>query len=271
MIKFFKTLGEPVQGTSVSISKERTQKEIIQEIHETFFTEVDTLLRESEEMISDETTMGYLIDKCERLKALGFNSSKEVKEAEVEIERLKDVSRINNYKNHVNRAIKYFSVKYPSYKFITKKSIEKICNKYGLVYGNVDRYIGTIPDKNLEHIEKFKISDEDKCYYRTYDGWISGSKYEEISDLISLERFKNNDVHTSVYYSKYKGTLKIAAPKKDFNLTNSEIRDFKIESIVKEDPVVFHPVQFENKVFYLIVTAWGDEASDELVVNHKMN
>jgi hypothetical protein len=23
--------------------------------------------------------------------------------------------------------------------------------------------------------------------------------------------------------------------------------------------------------FYLIVTAWGDEASDPLVVNHKMN
>jgi hypothetical protein len=268
MINFFKTLGKPVKGTSVAIAK-KTQRELIQEIHETFFTEVDTLLRESEEMISDETTMGYLINKCERLKALGFSSSSEVKEAEIEIERLKDISKINNEKKIINEAIKYFSIKYPSYKFITKESIEKICNKYGLVYGNVDRYIGTIPDKNLEHIEKFKISDEDKCYYNTYRSSIR----ERDSDLISfaIYNYFRRDSHYESMSTKYEGTLKIAAPQKDFNLNQSEIKNFKIESIVKEDPVVFYPVRFENKVFYLIVTAWGDEASDELVVNYKMN
>ena len=33
------------------------------------------------------------------------------------------------------------------------------------------------------------------------------------------------------------------------------------------DPVVLQPV----KGGYLIITAWGDEASDEIVVNQKMN
>jgi hypothetical protein len=41
----------------------------------------------------------------------------------------------------------------------------------------------------------------------------------------------------------------------------------------KEDPIVLYPVHHNNNgsKYYLIVTAWGDEASDSLVVNHKMN
>jgi len=50
-----------------------------------------------------------------------------------------------------------------------------------------------------------------------------------------------------------------------------EIKDFKISKIEIPDPVVLQPVLFENTKYYLILSAWGQEATDELVVNQKFN
>jgi len=71
-------------------------------------------------------------------------------------------------------------------------------------------------------------------------------------------------------YSKFerfngKLTLKICAPLKDMDTTGKELRDYKL--VNHPDPVVLQPV----KGGYLIVTAWGDESKDELVVNEKLN
>ena len=60
--------------------------------------------------------------------------------------------------------------------------------------------------------------------------------------------------------------LEIAASVKDFNLTDTEIKDFKVnENIVVPDPIVLHPVMYNDIKYYLVVTAWGDEASDKLI------
>ena len=138
--------------------------EIIAEIHDTFYTEVDRLLEMANEKHSLETGKTELINKAERLAKLGFTSSKEVEEANKENIRLKELQRENLEKESLVRAIEYFSFKYPHYKFITEDSVKKICEKYGLIYGEVQYYKGTVPDINLEHIEKFKITKEDKCY-----------------------------------------------------------------------------------------------------------
>ena len=50
-----------------------------------------------------------------------------------------------------------------------------------------------------------------------------------------------------------------------------ELKDFKLSKIEIPDPVVLQPVMFNKTKYYLIVTAWGDEASDELVVNQNHN
>lgn len=61
-------------------------KEVIEEIHETFYTEVDRLLAEAKISKSLDTDKQDLIDKCTRLKSLGFTNTKEVKEAELELQ-----------------------------------------------------------------------------------------------------------------------------------------------------------------------------------------
>ena len=53
-------------------------------------------------------------------------------------------------------------------------------------------------------------------------------------------------------------------------MTNISIEDgYKLKQVYKDipDPVVLQPV----KGGYLILTAWGDEASDPLVINENFN
>lgn len=262
-------------------------KSIIQEIHETFYSEVDLLLETAKKFNSLETDKQSLIDKRNRLVAQGFINSIECKEAEIEIKRLKELERENTEKQKLIEAINYFSVKYPLYKFITKESVKKICAKYNLVYSTVDNYIGTVPEKNLKEIENFKIQDED-CLY-IFSAWNNYRRRSEERNLdyelylrkkceiekpekiehIRLDGGLYNNEYSSFSLSKAKSI--IAAPLKDFDTTKLDLKDFKLTEKVILDPVVMEQVCYKRDVYYLIKTAWGDEASDSLVLNAKMN
>jgi hypothetical protein len=267
--------------------KGKTVNEVIEEIHETFYTEVDKLLASAKIANSLDTDKQYLIEKCARLKALGFTNTKEVKEAEAEIARLDELKRDNEAKKTLIEAINYFSFKYPNYKFITEESVKKICAKYNLVYGAIDRYIGTVPDKNLKHIEDFKVLEDDECF--VYEelhsifggGEISTRKEYKTSECFKKEQESKNNLDfyhqrmmmNRMYYREInmKCPLEIAAPLKDFNMQGMEVKGHKISKIEIPDPIVLKPVIFNNQKHYLIVTAWGIEAGDELVVNANHN
>ncbi len=255
-----------------NIVKEKTVNEIIEEIHETFYTEVDFLLSSAKISNSLDTDKQDLIDKCNRLKAIGFNNTKEVKEAEIEIDRLNKLQTENEEKIELIEAINYFSFKYPNYKFITEDSIKKICAKYNLIYGEISNYIGTVPDKNIKDMENFKIDPNDECYIKNFIGSITYLNAEQFKDeKEGCENIIREYAFAGLRYVYEKCSLEIAAPLKDFDTKNMEIKDFKLSKIEIPDPVVFQPVIYKSKKYFLIQTAWGLEASDEYVVNHKMN
>ena len=275
----------------------KSQAQIVEEIHETFFTEVDRLLAGAKIMKTIETDKQALIDKCERLKKLGFTATQEVKEAEAEIWRMHNLESENLRNNNLAEMINYFSFRYPNYKFITEESVKKICEKYGLVYGPIDRYTGTVPDKNIQHIEDFKVMEEDEChiketlyrsmslgerslgkYYTSEKQWreaFEAKKKREEEDRAHFSNF--HAMHMPIYNSSserivdMKCPLEIAAPQKDFNLSGMEIADGKVVAVVDKDPIVLKPVIYNNQKHYLIVTAWGLEASDPEVVNANHN
>lgn len=263
----------------------KSMNEVIEEIHDTFYTEVDRLLYNAKISKSLDTDKQDLIDKFARLKALGFTNTKEVKDAELEIERINNLKIENEANKDLTEAINYFGLKYPNYKFITQDSVKKICEKYNLVYGTIDKYIGTVPDKNLKHIEEFKIKEED-CLY-VLNKYFYGMRFNRIDSYFnitfntykSLIFHKENsilDTELTGTFNKnhqefFKSKMEIAAPLKDFDMKDYEIKDFKLSKIEIPDPVVLHPVMFKDKKYYLIVTAWGLESKDELVVNQKFN
>lgn len=259
-----------------------TVNEIIEEIHDTFYTEVDRLLASAHIANSLDTNKQELINKHERLKSLGFTSTKEVKEAEVEIKRLENLKLENEQKKTLIEAINYFAFKYPNYKFITEDSVKKICSKYNLVYGTIDKYTGTVPDKNLKHIEDFKVVEDDECFIHQirhlslYSSDYLSKEYRTLEQHKldkQTEEYNSENNYFNHYFSEknIKHPLEIAAPQKDFNMNGMEVKDHRISKIEIPDPIVLKPIIFSGTKHYLIVTAWGVESSDGLVVNQKLN
>lgn len=258
--------------------RDKTVNEVIEEIHETFYTEVDKLLASAKIVNSLDSDKQDLIKKSARLKALGFINTKEVKEAEDEIARLDKLKKDNEAKKTLIEAINYFSFKYPNYKFITEKSVEKICAKYNLIYGPINKYIGIVPDKNLKHIEDFRILEDDECfvfeelYTDMYEGGERSMRKEyQTFKTYSPDKEAKKEKHFYKRTVNMKCPLEIAAPLKDFNMRGMEVKEHKISKIEIPDPIVLKPVIFNNQKHYLIITAWGIEAGDELVVNTNHN
>jgi len=271
-----------LDGLSKTMTRTQTVNEIIEEIHESFYTEVDKLLAGAKIFNSLETQKQQLLDKARRLKAVGFTDTPEVHEAQKEIDRINKLKSDNVFKEKLVEAINYFSFKYPNYKFITFQSVEKICEKYGLILGSVKQYIGHVPDKNLKHIEDFVIKSEDRCFEEVTSSSynlpprkriVGFDTYREKYQRPSLDEISRETWLISVTgetRSCNQAPLEIVAPRKDFKLKrNQEIVGYKIQDI--PDPVVLHPVFFKGSQYYLVVTAWGLEGEDELVVNQKMN
>jgi hypothetical protein len=272
----FKNMMKQAEKAITSASKPTiavvSQKKVIEEIHETFFTEVDRLLAEAKISKSTETQYEDLLKKQERLKNLGFSQTKEMIAAQAEIARLEAINKENANKETLIKAIEYFSMKYPTYKFITEQSVKKICQKYGLIYGGIDKYKGTVPDRAIEDMERFKIEEVDEA-------WIKSSDFVGFRGISNERTFVSHYIGTKStstsghYYHEifYKASLEIAAPLSDFDTRGMETKDFQLCRIEVPDPIVLQPVMFNNNKYYLIVTAWGLEAKDELVFNPKMN
>lgn len=285
--------------------EERKQQEaiakknaVIDEIHQAFYTEVDRILEDAKVMRAEDPGESELIDKGRRLKALGFTQTVHAKELKELEERNYKAREENKNKEKVKKAVEYFSQKYPMYRFITREGVLRICGKYGLVFGDVGDYIGTVPDENLKHMEQFKIDPDDVCYGKfanSMSSFLGGVLLIGVCENPDIEerkkkaafdaategmdpmdklirQYQMNDgfgyisIHQQPWTSRL--PLEIVAPQKEFNMTRRKVVDGQV---VQDDPIVLQPVFYGGSKYYLIVTAWGQEASDPEVVNAKHN
>lgn len=243
----------------------RARKEYIEEIHNEFNSEVDKILREAGIMLSPPSESNEVI-KGRMLDQLGFNNTEGARSFREYQKCISDTRKINRDKDIVCKAAKYFSDKYPMYKFITAEAIDRICNNYGLAWGFVNNYIGDVPYENLVALKNFKIDPEDcvieGCSLKLTDG---------VNRALIRSLYRGNELEFEL--SKYKeNPFIIVAPKKDF-MTSENVR-WGGNRLEIDDPIVLKQVAFEynekhyTKIFYLIATAWGEEASDKDVINH---
>ncbi len=234
---------------------------VIAEIHQQFDSATDRLLKEANDIIKRELDL-----KGKRLQNLGFVSSKSaIQFNEVEKDKIK--------KKELSDIINYYSVHYPNNKFITEAEVSKICDKYNLLYADVKYYKGDIPDKNLIEIENFNLRDEEMQKRTNHDDWYDTMRMMRGLNLNAIETVRSFEFRQKkeVYPSERKEYLVkpnfiICAPKNDFDTKNLVINGRKLEIHIP-DPIVLQPV----KLGYLIVSKWGLEGQDELVVNEKMN
>lgn len=275
------------------IERKSNYPAIVDEIHNEFFTAGDKILCEAECLLKELEVKD--LAKGKKLAALGFGKTREAVvaiEAETKLTATKEIAEL----------VMYYRMNYPNNKFITEEQVKAICEKYGLIFGDTSMYKGFVPEIKLPLIEKFKLKEEDQCKIwfeitEAHNGDNVKLPISFISDKDLTEhgvRYFNSDNPLNYFYIKNSSgdyssmcksevcqlfdglqfvkaeivskKLKICAPAKDMEIPKGkQLVGYKIKDI--PDPVVLQPV----KGGYLIVCAWGDEASDPIVVNEINN
>lgn len=266
---------------------------IVDEIHNEFFTAGDKILCEAESLLKELEVKD--LEKGKRLASLGFGNTREAVvaiETETKLATTKEIAEL----------VMYYRINYPNNKFITEGQVKAICEKYGLIFGDTSMYKGFVPEMKLPLIEQFKLKEQDqtKIWFEItemHNGDNAKLPISFISDKDlsqeGLRYFNSNNVLNYFYIKNSSGSdsslcksevcqlfdglrfvraeivskkLKICAPAKDMEIPKGkQLVGYKIKDI--PDPVVLQPV----KGGYLIVCAWGDEASDPIVVNEINN
>lgn len=268
---------------------------VVEEIHNEFFTAGEKILCEATSLLKELETKD--IQKGKRLAAIGFGKTREAVAA-VETENKLGLTK------QISELVVYYKTKYPNNKFITEEQVKQICEKYGLVCGDTSMYKGFVPESKLKMIESFEIKEnyaaaivdswhdnevvgilnrEDIVQshlidmLKNGDSWYvvcgdkiktdhvkNGERFRYLGRGLDSGEYQNQRYLKAVPFKEIK--LKICAPLKDMEIPRGkEVVGYKIQNI--PDPVVLHPVLGG----YLIICAWGNEASDELVVNETMN
>jgi hypothetical protein len=231
----------------------------VKQIHNEVYSAHQLLLDESNRVISAAFESEDQQEIANQLSNMGFRRAANVGEP---LEALKLRNRIN-----------YYQQNYPLQKFIDAETVKKICEKYGLYICATSDFIAEIPLKNQKDIVGFRIKQKDLptniIYELTdwpylFNGSPSSEEEEKQYRKDRGEAQKRFD-EISDSEEEVNGThMKIIATESQIDMRGKKKVGYQI---VKDDPIVLQPVDGG----YLVVTAWGDEASDEMIVNEKMN
>lgn len=296
-LPFFTKSKAAISAEVVNYKNPKNYPMEVLEIHHEFEIASDKLVKEAKQTLSEQPKVNE--DKVNRLAKFGFRQVKEVEQGQQVLQKTamsrEQIELVNYYKQN-----------YPFNKFITEEQVKEICHKYNLVCGDVDRFRGFVPDANLQDIERFSVKEIDLIFASIIDNrgnilanisrsdmtneeWevgriesgnmffvTSGNISNDIPDITNINRINKNLHHLvidkpfcRVVSGASQNKFKICAPVKDMDISGLELTEgYKLTRKIEiPDPVVLQPV----KGGYLIVTAWGDEASDPLVVNENFN
>lgn len=263
-----------VVSEKTTIFPKRTVSGTMKEIQNSFYNESDILLANAESEIKKDHEFSEVAERGKKLSQLGFNN---VPEIDVLIKENKLHRKLSNNNSNLTKfikIIKYFNSKYPNYKFITKESLNRICNEYNIIYQEIGKYEGNVSEKLLNFLFDSKIERRDCSYlvqqYK-YKGeeklsrwdWeyvlnkISEYSYEEPRYLIYVNEFyeKVDDTDHKLFLTKK--PLLICAPRKYFGLPEMTFAGLRIVDEDIDDPIVICPVMYEGVEYYLVATPWA--------------
>lgn len=137
-----------------NLTTKKTARQLITEIHNEFDTAEDRLLEQADNLLAELNvpTETEIEQKAATLKNLGFINSETVVHA----------NRLSEYREKQKQTlvttreqaelIRYYKQTYPFQKFLTEMELERICEKYNLVFAPVANYIKDVPEKNIKEI-----------------------------------------------------------------------------------------------------------------------
>jgi hypothetical protein len=191
----------PIEGAQVVVAEISEDQRLIDEIHNEFDTAPDRILQEALNIINKEKDVKVVLEssiteKALRLKTLGFEKNALVHNLTHTERDIKKSASVIDMNAEMAHRVKYYTSTYPFLKFLPESELDRICDKYGLVYAPVKHYKMPVPEKNLHEIENaqsLKSSDEQKNLI-TYQ---FAPKYESSrSDFNKLVKLFGNDTFT---------------------------------------------------------------------------
>lgn len=280
------------------------QQQLIDQIHSEFDTAQERLLEQANKILtSNPEYISSLEEIGERLRRIGFTEAPTAKKS-IELKKHRTSREAERVKTKEEAdIIQYYQAQYPFLKFLTESELDRICDKYSLMYAPINHYIKDVPEKNLSDIE---AAQHVRCGDSAKDQiFIQLTKYR--ADAKELEKFigkslipyeggldssnepYNNYLEKAIRQMGYTGFMPgwiylegkvhkqnkaglfIAAPESHFNLKglDKKTRHGFFEVFKKEikDPIVFRYVRGGIQV----ITKWGLEANDPSLVVPKLN
>ncbi len=288
--------------------KRKSEQQIITEIHNEFDTAEDRLLEQADKLLAELNipTETSIEAKAEKLKILGFVNSEVVLQAKSLTEQRDKQQKVLVSTKEQAERIRYYKQSYPFQKFLTEQELDRICEKYNLIYAPVSNYIKDVPEKNIKEIElatSLNINDAPplKMVIKTISSYYSVNK-KDVSEIVLSEEeairyskitydaakwdfvnrldcircglnelSSNYRIMSHVCEEENKSGLFIAAPISHFNtkgLTKKgKFAFLNIKVTEVKDPIVFRYVRGGVQV----LSKWGLEGEDESLVNEKLN
>ena len=196
------------------VQPQKTEQELIEEIHNEFDTAPDRILQQALSIIGEQQSSKVSLeseieDKAIRLKNLGFVKNGIVDKLEKIEERNRQKDLIINMETKMAEGIRYYARTYPFLKFLPVSELDRICDKYGLVYAPVKHYKMPVPDKNLKEIEDaqpIKSFDEQKnlITYKFQNRYESRrSDFNKLVELFGGDTFTEEELQN--IHMKYFG------------------------------------------------------------------
>jgi hypothetical protein len=187
------------------VQPHKTEQELIEEIHNEFDTAPDRILQQALSIIGEQQSSKVSLeseieDKAIRLRNLGFVKNGIVDKLEKIEERNHQKDLIINMETKMAEGIRYYARTYPFLKFLPVSELDRICDKYGLVYAPVKHYKMPVPDKNLKEIENaqpLKTMDvQPDIVTRTYydDSYNRKWGYNKVKSVLGGNSFTDDEI-----------------------------------------------------------------------------
>lgn len=175
--------------------------------------------------------------------------------------------------NH--KVIQDYNHRYVNYKFILEPQLERICEKYNLYVRNPQFFLGDIPEKNIKELLSFRI------YIFDLPAEFDNVREHVLQNQIIQPSIAfNRSMDTAIDMNQFPfygltGLIEIAAVKSLFApeaFKESQARIIRQSELQPKNQVELDPIILcRTRHGRIIITAWGDEANDELVVNQNKN
>lgn len=192
--KSSKTEIPPAIDTITPATGKSEDELLIEMIHNEFDTAPERILKQAMEIINKESEnkselKSTIVEKALRLKSLGFEKNGLVHNLGKTEEKIRQSDISISMNSDLAHKVSYYSKTYPFLKFLPESELDRICDKYGLVYAPVKHYKMPVPDKNLREIENaqpLKPADKQKnlVTYKFSPNW--GQNFSEFNKLVKL-------------------------------------------------------------------------------------